>query len=82
MLDLLNETLETEPATSEFGEFLDQHISVALSKGFADNVGRHAGPSVFVIPPASVWFDAAFKLYDYFSNSQGDEIKVWNTTAK
>nr|CAG4637663.1 EOG090X02WG [Chydorus sphaericus] len=73
LLDLLNETFELGTQPPDFREFLDQHIHLAQTKGFADNVGRHAGPSLFVLPPASVWFDAAFKLYEFFTPSSPSE---------
>nr|CAG4641538.1 EOG090X02WG [Eurycercus lamellatus] len=76
LLDLLNETFEIGSEAPHFREFLDQHIDLAQTKGFSDNVGRHAaGPSIFVLPPASVWFDAAFKLFEYFSSCQAEESK-------
>nr|CAG4646892.1 EOG090X02WG [Megafenestra aurita]SVE92282.1 EOG090X02WG [Megafenestra aurita] len=76
LLELLNDTFEigTENS-SDFREFLNQHIILAQTEGFADNVGRHVGPSIFVLPPARVWFDAAFKLYDFFSNTPAEGSK-------
>jgi len=54
---------------------LTSHFSILSLLGFSDNVGRHVGPSTFVLPPASVWFDASFKLYDYFSSNQTEDSK-------
>nr|CAG4642374.1 EOG090X02WG [Evadne anonyx] len=75
LLDLLNESFDVGVDNSDFREFLHQHVNLALTKGFSDNVGRHVGPSMFVLPPASVWFDASFKLYDYFTSNQTEDSK-------
>nr|SVE75015.1 EOG090X02WG [Daphnia dolichocephala] len=76
LLELLNETFEiANESPSDFREFLNQHISLAQTEGFSDNVGRHVGPSIFVLPPARVWFDAAFKLFDFFTNSPANGSK-------
>nr|SVE85386.1 EOG090X02WG [Daphnia pulicaria] len=77
LLDLLNDTFEigNSENSNDFREFLNQHIVLAQTEGFADNVGRHIGPSIFVLPPARVWFDVAFKLFDFFTNSPASGIK-------
>ncbi|XP_063853668.1 LOW QUALITY PROTEIN: nonsense-mediated mRNA decay factor SMG8-like [Scylla paramamosain] len=49
-----------------FKIFLQQHIDQALGKGFDDNVGRHSGPSFFMVPRASVWFDAVNQIYNFY----------------
>nr|SVE71569.1 EOG090X02WG [Daphnia similis]SVE72202.1 EOG090X02WG [Daphnia similis] len=76
LLELLNDTFEIgNESPSDFHEFLSQHITLAQTEGFSDNVGRHVGPSIFVLPPARVWFDAAFKLFDFFTNSPANGLK-------
>ncbi|CAN8016446.1 unnamed protein product [Ixodes persulcatus] len=64
-------SLSLDPAQSEtpshehtFSSFLWQHIELALSKGFDDNVGRHPIPADFELPTVSVWFKVAAKLRD------------------
>lgn len=49
-----------------FPSFLWQHIELALSKGFDDNVGRHPVPADFELPTVSTWFKVAVKLRDLF----------------
>nr|CAD7597733.1 unnamed protein product [Timema genevievae] len=49
-----------------FRNFLQQHIDLGFHKGFDDNVGRHALPSYFEVPQASLWFDVAGKLFSLF----------------
>nr|CAD7262909.1 unnamed protein product [Timema shepardi] len=49
-----------------FRNFLQQHIDQGFHKGFDDNVGRHALPSYFEVPQASLWFDVAGKLFSLF----------------
>ncbi|XP_057374680.1 nonsense-mediated mRNA decay factor SMG8-like [Daphnia carinata] len=76
LLELLNDTFEIgNESPNDFREFLSQHITLAQTEGFSDNVGRHVGPSIFVLPPARVWFDAAFKLFDFFTNSSANGLK-------
>ncbi|EFX84763.1 hypothetical protein DAPPUDRAFT_222870 [Daphnia pulex] len=50
LLDLLNDTFEIGDSenSNDFREFLNQHIVLAQTEGFSDNVGRHIGPSIFV----------------------------------
>lgn len=42
-------TIESETETRSFRLFLQQHINLAFSKGFDDNVGRHSGSSHFEV---------------------------------
>ncbi|CAN7946565.1 unnamed protein product, partial [Ixodes pacificus] len=55
---------ETPSHEHTFSSFLWQHIELALSKGFDDNVGRHPIPADFELPTVSVWFKVAAKLRD------------------
>jgi hypothetical protein len=48
-----------------FKEFLSQHIELALSKGFDDNMGRNPVPPVFEASRRSQ-FSAFFSLYNCF----------------
>ncbi|KAL3861502.1 hypothetical protein ACJMK2_007534 [Sinanodonta woodiana] len=51
---------------NSFKEFLCQHVELALTKGFDDNVGRHPVPAIFEITTCETWFTIATKLYEYF----------------
>lgn len=60
-----------------FAIFLQQHIDQALGKGFDDNVGRHSGPSFFMVPRASVWFEAVNRIHNFFvMEPQEKDIKA------
>ncbi|KAH8039285.1 hypothetical protein HPB51_005531 [Rhipicephalus microplus] len=57
---------EASSQEHSFPAFLWQHIEMALSKGFDDNVGRHPVPADFELPTVSAWFKVATKLRDFF----------------
>uniref|UniRef100_A0A224YEU9 Nonsense-mediated mRNA decay factor SMG8 n=1 Tax=Rhipicephalus zambeziensis TaxID=60191 RepID=A0A224YEU9_9ACAR len=57
---------EASSQEHSFPAFLWQHIEMALSKGFDDNVGRHPVPADFELPTVSTWFKVATKLRDFF----------------
>ncbi|XP_067139566.1 nonsense-mediated mRNA decay factor SMG8 isoform X1 [Centruroides vittatus] len=58
----------SEESTSDhsFHSFLWQHIQMALTKGFDDNVGRHPIPAYFELPSVKTWFEISNKLYNWF----------------
>ncbi|XP_054712985.1 nonsense-mediated mRNA decay factor SMG8-like [Uloborus diversus] len=45
-----------------FSKFLFQHINLALSKGFDDNVGRYPVPAYFELASTHIWFETICKL--------------------
>ncbi|XP_050413442.1 nonsense-mediated mRNA decay factor SMG8, partial [Patella vulgata] len=51
---------------SNFREFLWQHIELAFSKGFNDNVGRNPVSPIFELPVCDTWFQIALKLHRFF----------------
>ncbi|XP_013398523.1 protein SMG8 [Lingula anatina] len=55
-----------------FKEFLTQHIELALTKGFNDNVGRNPVPALFELPTINMWLRVASKLYEFFTIDQKD----------
>ncbi|XP_011306755.1 protein SMG8 [Fopius arisanus] len=63
---------ETRPRSFSF--FLQQHIKLAFSKGFDDNVGRHSTPAHFEIPSVSGFFHVANGIYDFFVKSNDKEV--------
>ncbi|OXU28536.1 hypothetical protein TSAR_008981 [Trichomalopsis sarcophagae] len=67
-----NDDTEEEPHT--FKRFLQQHINLAFSKGFDDNVGRHPAPSHFEIPTLSLFFNVANKVYEFFIQGPDKEL--------
>ncbi|XP_022244438.1 protein SMG8-like isoform X2 [Limulus polyphemus] len=66
--DLPAFALTPEDGASEhsFKAFLWQHIDLALSKGFDDNVGRNIVRAYFELPTAQIWFQIANKLKNWF----------------
>ncbi|KAJ8687988.1 hypothetical protein QAD02_023783 [Eretmocerus hayati] len=65
-------SLDSEEHT--FKKFLQQHINLAFSKGFDDNVGRHAAPVHFDIPTLATFFDVSNKVYEFFIQGTGKEL--------
>ncbi|RWS17652.1 protein smg8-like protein, partial [Dinothrombium tinctorium] len=71
-LDLLVKYCNSEPFEEEkedernFYSFIWAHISVALSRGFDDNVGRHAVVPVFELPTVKDFFNVLQKLKEFF----------------
>ncbi|ELU16071.1 hypothetical protein CAPTEDRAFT_223495 [Capitella teleta] len=55
-----------------FREFLSQHIELALSKGFDDNMGRNPVPPVFESPSLKVWLEAAQAVHAFFFEEPKD----------
>ncbi|XP_021346373.1 protein smg8-like [Mizuhopecten yessoensis] len=53
-------------SSSNFKEFLSQHIETALGRGFDDNVGRNPVPPIFEVPTCQTWFSVSSKLYNFF----------------
>ncbi|KFM77443.1 Protein SMG8, partial [Stegodyphus mimosarum] len=45
-----------------FSKFLFQHINLALTKGFDDNVGRYPVPAYFELASAHTWFTVACSI--------------------
>ncbi|XP_064460631.1 nonsense-mediated mRNA decay factor SMG8-like [Ornithodoros turicata] len=68
LLALSLDPTHNDPQCQEhsFSLFLGQHVELALSKGFDDNVGRHPIPADFELPTISMWFKVATKLRDFF----------------
>jgi len=60
--------------------FLWQHIELAHSKGFDDNVGRNPLPAHFELPKASTWLEVCQRMYDFFMvNQDGQARQYFNT---
>ncbi|XP_074655649.1 nonsense-mediated mRNA decay factor SMG8-like [Tubulanus polymorphus] len=65
-------------------EFLWQHINLALTKGFEDNVNRRnmiPVQAVFELPSIGTWFDVADKLHNFFLGDN-EIMEVEYTTLK
>lgn len=69
-LEFMNEDLDKR----SFRSFLQQHINLAYSKGFDDNVGRHTTPSHFKIPTISQFIQVSNGLFNFF-NSKNNDLK-------
>ncbi|GAB6031120.1 hypothetical protein CHUAL_007928 [Chamberlinius hualienensis] len=48
------------------------HVTLAKNKGFDDNVGRHAGTSVFELPSGKLWYKVACLLYRLLFDENGE----------
>lgn len=58
-----------------FKTFLEQHLELAFTKGFDDNVGRHSGMSVFELPTSKTWYTVANALYKlFFTNDPSSAV--------
>lgn len=55
-----------------FHSFVWQHIELAHTRGFDDNVGRHPIPAYFELPSCKTWFDIANKMYAFFIEDNTD----------
>ncbi|XP_052821205.1 nonsense-mediated mRNA decay factor SMG8-like isoform X2 [Mya arenaria] len=66
-----------------FKEFLWQHIDMALTKGFDDNVGRHPVAANFELATSQTWFLLANRLYSlFFSEKLDPKIQPHCNTLK
>lgn len=68
-----------------FQKFIQQHINLAFSEGFDDNVGRHTVASHFKKPTISQFFQVSGILYKFFitkklnpRSSKHNLIDKWN----
>ncbi|KAK2184845.1 hypothetical protein NP493_250g01048 [Ridgeia piscesae] len=71
--------LNSDPVTSSnssFQEFLWQHIELAQTKGFDDNLGRNPVPSLFELPTVEQWFLVCKELHTFFMVDQ-PESHAW-----
>jgi len=53
-------------SSSAFVDWLMQHVELALTHGFDDNVGRNPVPAIFELPTLSDWFAVANQLHHVF----------------
>ncbi|XP_014207374.1 protein SMG8 [Copidosoma floridanum] len=65
---------ESEDESYNFKKFLQQHINLAFSKGFDDNVGRHQVPAHFEIPTLALFFEVANKVHEFFVGGADKEL--------
>ncbi|XP_025084396.1 protein smg8-like isoform X2 [Pomacea canaliculata] len=63
--DRLRSPLQTSRQENSFKEFLWQHIEMAFTKGFDDNVGRNPVAARFELPSAAVWFEVSQHIYRF-----------------
>jgi len=52
--------------TSAFVDWLMQHVDLALTHGFDDNVGRNPVPAIFELATAADWFAVVHQLHHVF----------------
>jgi len=52
--------------SSEFVDWLMQHVDLALTYGFDDNVGRNPVPAMFELASVSDWFAVVHQLHHVF----------------
>ncbi len=69
---------EGESDSHSFYSFLWTHIGTALSKGFDDNIGRHAAPPIFELPTVKEFFQVVLKLKEIFfaKNAENNSLKA------
>ncbi|KAI0238335.1 Protein SMG8 [Lamellibrachia satsuma] len=65
-------SVATPTCNSSFQEFLWQHIELAQTKGFDDNLGRNPVPSLFELPTVEQWFIVCKELHAFFMVDQPD----------
>ncbi|KAL6257681.1 hypothetical protein P5V15_011262 [Pogonomyrmex californicus] len=65
---------DSESETHSFKSFLQQHINLAFTKGFDDNVSRHSIPAHFEIPTLNIFCQVANKVFDYFIHGTDKEL--------
>ncbi|XP_015586501.1 protein SMG8 isoform X2 [Cephus cinctus] len=65
---------DTDAESHTFRLFLQQHIMLAFSRGFDDNVGRHSVPAHFEIPTLSLFMEVASKVYEFYIQSTDKEL--------
>jgi len=51
---------------SSFVDWLMQHVDLALTHGFDDNIGRNPVPAVFELAPLADWFAIVNQLHHVF----------------
>lgn len=73
-LDSVQNVSDADADVHTFKHFLQQHINLAFTRGFDDNVGRHALPAHFEIPTLSMFFEVANKVYEFFMRNTDDEV--------
>ncbi|CAG2174798.1 unnamed protein product, partial [Oppiella nova] len=69
---------ENDCEANSFHSFLWTHIGIAHSKGFDDNIGRHAAPPIFELPSAKEFFQTALKLKEllFSANVENSSLKT------
>ncbi|CAG2114914.1 unnamed protein product, partial [Medioppia subpectinata] len=68
---------ENDCEWDSFHTFLWTHIGIAHSKGFDDNIGRHAAPPIFELPSAKEFFQTALKLKELlFGSTNGENASL------
>lgn len=69
---------DSDDDSHSFYNFLWTHIGIAQSKGFDDNIGRHAGASTFELPTPKEFFQIALKLKEllFADNIENPSLKT------
>ncbi|KAG8182047.1 hypothetical protein JTE90_013977 [Oedothorax gibbosus] len=77
------ENSSSENTEHSFSKFLFQHINLALTKGFDDNVGRYPVPAFFELATVSTWFEAVSKITSaMFTETNESKSKSFQQTMK
>ncbi|CAL1288077.1 unnamed protein product [Larinioides sclopetarius] len=76
------ESLNANDNSHSFVKFLFQHINLALTKGFDDNVGRYPVPAYFELASAHAWFEAVSKLTSILDEPKDNKSRGLHQTMK
>ena len=69
---------DSDSESHSFYNFLWTHIGIAHTKGFDDNIGRHAGAPTFELPTPKEFFQIALKLKEllFSENIENSSLKT------
>ena len=74
--------LKKNDQANSFGSFLQNHVQLALTKGFDDNIGRHAAPPIFELPSYKDFFQVLLKLKEIIFQNDTNETKTAFTNLR
>jgi len=67
-----------ELLSCSFVDWLMQHVELALTHGFDDNIGRNPVPAVFELATLSDWFAVVNQLHDVFWADLSADSRVYS----
>ncbi|KAF8797116.1 Protein smg8 like protein [Argiope bruennichi] len=76
------ENINANENSHSFMKFLFQHINLALTKGFDDNVGRYPVPAYFELVSTHTWFEVVSKLSSILDDPKESKSRGLHQTMK